>query len=163
MALSRLSTTYDPFETMLGDIHRDLSSLMNWATPFGFSGIRPLSTTEALPSTSQIARFTPKLDVKESEKQLIVVAELPGIKKDDVSVQIRNGALELRGHKQEEQREESETYRRMERVYGEFFRRIPVPEGIDESQVKAKFQDGLLQIVVPLPEKHAGGQEITIE
>ena len=82
-----------------------------------------------------------------------MTVELPGIKPEDVRVELRNGELWITGEKKEEKEEKGKTYHRIERHYGEFRRTFAVPAVVKESQVDAQFKDGVLRITLPKAEQ----------
>ncbi|QID33709.1 Hsp20/alpha crystallin family protein [Pampinifervens florentissimum] len=96
--------------------------------------------------------FAPVVDVYETDQELVVKAELPGVKKENVEVSIRDNALHIRGEKKEEKEEKTETYHRVERVYGRFERVVPLPTDVKVESAKAEFKDGVLEIRIPKAE-----------
>ncbi|MCS7170841.1 MAG: Hsp20/alpha crystallin family protein [Aquificaceae bacterium] len=104
--------------------------------------------------------FAPVVDVYETDQELVVKAELPGVKKENVEVSIRDNSLHIRGEKKEEKEEKTETYHRVERVYGKFERVVPLPSEIKVESAKAEFKDGILEIRIP---KAEGAKERKIE
>ena len=97
--------------------------------------------------------FLPPADVVETDKGFEVTVDLPGMKPDEVNVELKSGGLWISGKREEEKEEEGKTYHRIERRSGEFRRVVPVPETIDEEKVTAHFEDGVLKIVVPKNEE----------
>lgn len=97
--------------------------------------------------------WNPSVDVKETESAIEISAELPGLGEDDIEVSLDNDSLVLRGEKKEERKEESKGFHRIERSYGSFYRRIPVPVPVDEEKIEAKFEKGVLNVVLPKSEK----------
>lgn len=98
-------------------------------------------------------KFHPTIDVAETDKELTVHAELPGLKKEDVKISLHDGVLEIRGEKKTEKRGgDDKKIVRLERRYGSFLRRIPVPRDADASQAKAKFENGVLEVHLAKPE-----------
>jgi len=95
--------------------------------------------------------FFPKMDVFEQKGEMVVRADLPGMKKADVEVMIENGDLVLKGERKIEKEVQDESFYRAERAYGEFFRRVPLPAEVKMDKVAANFKDGVLEIHVPLP------------
>ena len=95
--------------------------------------------------------WAPTADAYEQDGTLVVKAELPGVKKEDVSVTLDQGILTIAGHRQEEQEQKEARYYTCERFSGSFQRAFGVPEGIDPKAVKADFKDGVLEVHVPLP------------
>ncbi len=104
--------------------------------------------------------FAPVVDVYETDQELVVKAELPGVKKENVEVSIRDNALHIRGEKKEEKEEKTETYHRVERIYGRFERVVPLPTDVKVESAKAEFKDGVLEIRIP---KAEGAKEKKIE
>jgi HSP20 family protein len=99
--------------------------------------------------------WAPKVEVFEKDEHLFVRAELPGLTKDDVHVEVTDEALVIRGEKKQEKREKREGFAYSECSYGSFYRAIPLPEGIDPSKAEAEFHNGVLEIRMPLPLKPA--------
>jgi len=104
--------------------------------------------------------FAPALDVYETDGEVVVKAELPGVKKEDVEVLVRDNNLIIRGEKKEEKEEKTETYHRVERVYGKFERVVALPAEVKLEGVKAEFKDGVLEIRLP---KEKTSKEAKIE
>lgn len=94
---------------------------------------------ELMPREEGERVFAPVVDVYETDQELVVKAELPGVKKENVEVTIRDNALHIRGEKKEEKEEKTETYHRVERVYGKFERVIPLPTDVKVEAAKADF------------------------
>jgi HSP20 family protein len=78
-----------------------------------------------------------------------VHAELPGLNKTDVSLNIQDGVLEIKGSKNIEKKSEGRTFRKTERTYGSFVRRLPIDKSVKPEEVKAKFENGVLEVTVP--------------
>jgi HSP20 family protein len=106
--------------------------------------------------------WMPAIEVTEREGNLVVRADLPGIKKEDVKIEMTPEALIIRGERKQEHEEKKEGYYRSERTYGQFNRSIPLPEGADLDKAKAEFKDGVLEVAVPVPETQARRREIPI-
>ena len=106
--------------------------------------------------------WVPKVDISETKGELVVAAELPGMKRDDVSIRIENNVLTLKGEKQREEEKEGTNYYRVERCCGSFTRSFALPSTVDANKVKAGFKDGVLTITLPKTEE-AKGKEIPIE
>jgi HSP20 family protein len=107
--------------------------------------------------------WSPKIDVFEKNQRLVTRVDLPGVTKDDVSVEVVDGHLALSGERRREVEETKESYYRIEREYGRFYRAIPLPEGVKFDDIKATFADGVLEVSVPLPPKQAGAVKVPIE
>ena len=90
----------------------------------------------------------PATDISESETEYTISAELPGIKKEDIDVSLHDGVLSIEAHSKSEHQEKGDKQIRSERRYGKFIRRFTLGENADESAVQAKFEDGVLKLVV---------------
>lgn len=99
------------------------------------------------------AAFSPPITVRERDNSLLIHADLPGLTKDDVKVDVVDGMITIEGERKEQKEEKSEGHYYSECSYGSFSRSIPIPEGVDLSAVKAKFQNGVLEITAPLPKQ----------
>jgi HSP20 family protein len=105
----------------------------------------------------------PQVEVRERDGKLVVCADLPGARKEDVHVEVRDNALILEGERREESEEDREGFYRSERSYGRFFRTIPLPEGVNPDQAEASFKDGVLEVSLPLPKREpAQGRKIEV-
>ena len=94
----------------------------------------------------------------------MVRADLPGMRRDDVQVDVDNDVLTIAGERRQENEENREGVFRSERSYGQFYRAIPLPENVDTSKVKASFNDGVLEVTAPLPkEEQRRSTRIAIE
>ena len=93
----------------------------------------------------------PEIDVFEKDNRLVTKIDLPGMKKEDVKVEIADGQLAISGERKRETEEKGEEFYRSEREYGSFYRSVPLPEGAKVDDVKATFTDGVLEVSVPLP------------
>jgi HSP20 family protein len=91
----------------------------------------------------------PAVDVKEEEDQYVVMADLPGISKEEVNILVGDGVLDISAKRQRESEEEKEGYVRKERGYYSFHRRLTLPEDADEEGVDAKLEDGVLKLSIP--------------
>jgi len=117
-------------------------------------------------ATAAMAEFRPSVDFSESDKAYHVHAELPGIPKENVHVSIRNGILEISGNKdfKKETKDDKRNFSRVERSYGSFVRRFGVPRELDAGKIKAKYENGVLELEVPKPEPTKQDQfEVKIE
>jgi HSP20 family protein len=107
--------------------------------------------------------WTPTVEISEQDGKYRILAELPGLSPDDVRVEVEDDALVLQGERQVEREGTEGGIRRSERQFGFFYRRIPLPEGADPEQAKAKFHDGILEITIPAPDRQAKRRQIQIE
>ena len=114
-----------------------------------------------LPFVLEPVGWTPAVDVAEQNGTLVVTAELPGMSKDDVEVDLSNGALTISGSKLEETGRTEQEMHIVERSYGSFRRAFTLPCAVDETAVKADYKDGILRVTLPkMPEPE--GKKITI-
>jgi HSP20 family protein len=96
--------------------------------------------------------FAPAFDVSETKKELIVEAEVPGMDKKDIRINLSNGVLTIQGEKKHEKKEEKENYHRLERRYGAFSRTMRLPVEVDPDKVDATYKNGLLTVTLPKSE-----------
>ena len=106
-----------------------------------------------------VGEWAPKLDFSETKDAYLVKAEVPGVEQKDISVQIQNQVLTLKGEKHKEKEEKDEKYHRVERSWGAFTRTLALPMGVETEKVSATFKDGLLTIKLP---KAPGAKGMTI-
>ena len=145
----------DPFGTLRSEMDRLFDTFMGglptFPSMFGASGARGLA-------------LTPNLDVKETDKEIVVEAELPGLEEKDISLTMQNGVLTIQGAKRLEYDEEKENYHVMERRYGSFQRVLRVPDTVDEGKVEARFENGVLKVTLPKrPEVASAQRKIEIK
>ena len=100
--------------------------------------------------------WAPQIEVFQRENELVIRADLPGMKRDDITVDITEDAVTIQGERRQESEEEREGVYRSERVYGSFYRVIPIPEGAITEQANGNFRDGVLEITMPVPPKSKG-------
>jgi HSP20 family protein len=96
-------------------------------------------------------RWVPAIDLAEREGQLVLRADLPGMDRDDVDVQIKDGVLTVSGERKFENESRGEGYHRVERSFGRFSRSLRLPRGVDAGAVSASFDRGVLEVTVPKP------------
>ncbi len=97
--------------------------------------------------------FSPELDVYDDKDNLIIKADLPGIKQDKVNIEVVDDILTIRGEKKQEVERKDKNCYRFERAYGSFSRSIALPKYIDASKTKASFKDGVLELIIPKTEE----------
>jgi HSP20 family protein len=103
--------------------------------------------------SADIAAWAPNIEVFEKDNQLLTRIDLPGVKREDVTVEVTDGQLSLSGERKREIEEKKGNFYRSEREYGSFYRAVPLPAGVELNDVKASFADGVLEVGVPLPAK----------
>jgi len=96
--------------------------------------------------------WTPAVDILESENELIVKADLPEVKLEDIAIHLENGILSIKGERKFEHQEAKAGYHRLERSYGAFARKFAVPDTVDAEKVKAAYKDGVLTVTLPKKE-----------
>ncbi|MFO8110447.1 MAG: Hsp20/alpha crystallin family protein [Thermoplasmata archaeon] len=107
---------------------------------------------------------TPALDVQNKGDHYLIEAELPGINKKDITVELKGDRLTLKGEKKKEEKEEGENYVRQERGYSSFYREIPLPDDVIEDDVDASLKNGVLAVKLPKTEKEAKeGKKIEVK
>ena len=116
-------------------------------------------TQPALKSTN----WLPQIDVFERDNRLVTQVDLPGMKKDDVKVEVNEGYLTISGERKIEMDEKKGEFYRCEREYGSFYRAVPLPDGVSFDDVKANFADGVLEVSVPLPVTAEKKRHVEIE
>jgi HSP20 family protein len=121
----------------------DVSSRMNRI--FGKISGRSLLDNETLAVTD----WMPSVDISETDANYLIKGEIPGVKKEDVSVTIQDGMLTLRGERKQEKEDKNKKFHRVECSYGSFMRSFRVPDDADESAIKAEFKDGMLNVTLP--------------
>jgi HSP20 family protein len=151
MALFRKDTALtprfarDPF-AMLKQMAAELDRAFDEPFRFAWPAFRALEPREEV-------EWLPKVEVMEKDNRLLTKIDLPGMKKEDVKVEVTDGYLAISGERKREAEEKKGEYFRSEREYGSFYRAVPLPEGVKLEDVKATFTDGVLEVSVPLPAK----------
>jgi HSP20 family protein len=138
-----------------------------FSDPFGFmhrfSEEMDRSFARFLGRQSGERMWSPAIEVSESGGQLKVHAELPGLKPEDVHVEVADNQLVIQGERKYESEENQKGVWGSERRYGQFYRAIPLPEGANTEQAKAQFKNGVLEVAVPVPEQKSNRREIPVE
>jgi HSP20 family protein len=106
--------------------------------------------------------WLPQVEAFERDGKLLVRADLPGLTKDDINVDITDDAIKIRGERRQEKDEKEEGYYRSERSYGSFYREIPLPSGVDHDEAIATFRNGVLEITMPAPARQSGSRRVEI-
>ncbi|MCU0614919.1 MAG: Hsp20/alpha crystallin family protein [Desulfobacterales bacterium] len=132
-------TKWDPFREMENMFDR-YTKVLNW--PRG--GSQEMMTTDD---------WAPRVDIAETDKEFIINAEIPDVKKEDVKVMVDNGILTISGERKQEKEEKGKKFHRVERFYGSFSRSFTLPNNVDESKIEASFKDGMLNLTVPKTEE----------
>jgi HSP20 family protein len=98
-------------------------------------------------------RWIPPMDLAETEEELILTADLPGVAEDDVAIEIKDGTLAISGERRDTREQGGRGYHRVERSFGRFARTLTLPRGVDAESVAARFEDGVLEVRIPKPEE----------
>lgn len=110
---------------------------------------RPMRLFDQLAESLTQRGWVPPVDIRETDEAYVVMADLPGFTKEDVEITLEDSVLTLTGSRQWDGAEQPQSYRRVERAYGEFSRSFNLPAQVDADQVKAKFDNGVLTVTVP--------------
>ena len=138
---------WNPFRE-LARIEQELNKVFNELVPTG-------RTEVAQPQT-----WTPRVDVYEKDNKIVIEAEIPGAKKEDIEVKIRDNAVVIKGEVKREEEKKEENYYRSERFYGVFERVIPLPTEVKAEEAKASFENGILKLEIP---KATAEKEVKVE
>jgi len=106
--------------------------------------------------------WAPVMDIEEDNDNIMVKAEIPGMKKEDIKVSVRNNVLMISGERKQEKEIKNKTYHRIERYYGKFSRTIALPSEVETDKIKASYKDGVLMVILPKPESKKP-QQIDVE
>lgn len=132
---------YDPFRE-LRSLQDEMNRLFMTSMPRGFG-------QEDLASGG----WAPNVDIYESENEIVLEAELPGMKRDDFEVSIENNTITLKGERSFEKKDERDNYHRVERAYGSFTRSFSLPRSVSADGTIADFKDGILRVSLPKKEE----------
>ena len=134
-------TRWNPIRD-LEDMQRRFSTLLDIAAT-GNGGEKEMLT---------VTEWSPSVDISEDDKEFLVKAELPDVKREDIKVNVENGVLTITGERKFEKEEKGKKYHRIERSYGSFTRSFTLPEAVKADKVAAEFKDGLLHVRLPKDE-----------
>lgn len=147
------SRSVSPF---LQSMQREMSEFFD-----RFRGIQPSSPGEFFEALH--APMFPALDIAETDNEMEITAEIPGVKEDDLDISISNGVLTLKGEKSSDHEEKEQDYHLVERRYGSFRRQVPLGFAPEDGAVDAKFADGVLKLKIAKPaEAKKAVQKISI-
>jgi len=156
------SGAVEPFMALQMEMNRWFNDL--WRQT-GLGGLSALRTARPFGSLSMAPILgLPAIDVKETDGAYLICAELPGLAREDVNLQVRGDALLISGQKTEQRDDAASTYRVSERRFGHFERTCPIPHDVDRTAIDASFRDGLLTVTLPKTKQAAsGGEKIPIK
>ena len=129
---------WDPFREL-----EDMSTRLNRI--FGQPSVRRFTEEDG----GTFADWAPAMDVQETDKEYLLKADLPEVKKEDVKVDVKDGVLSVEGERKQEKEEKGKKFHRVERSYGKFVRRLALPTDVDEQKIMAEFKDGVLNVHLP--------------
>jgi len=136
-------TRWDPFKE-LEEMQNRLSTL------FGRAPMRKNGEKE---EAMTMAEWAPLVDISEDDKEYLIKAELPEMKKEDIKLTVHEDVLTITGERKYEKEEKGKKYHRVERAYGSFMRSFTLPDDADASKIAADYKDGLLKVRLPKSEK----------
>jgi len=139
----------DPFSAFRAEMDSLFDSFMGGLP--AFTGMLGTGAGRSVPLAAH-------MDVKETDKEIVVEAELPGMDDKDISLSLQDGILTIKGEKKLERDEEKENYRMMERRYGSFQQSVRLPDTVDEDKVEASFNNGVLKVSLPKRPEAIGKQ-----
>jgi len=113
----------------------------------------PFFRTGRMDDDVSMGRWNPAVDLYEKDDHFVIKAELPGVDKKDITIDLKDRLLTLSGERSYDNEVKEENYYRRERSYGKFQRSFTLPADVDSDKIKAEFKDGVLQVEVPKPEE----------
>jgi HSP20 family protein len=116
-------------------------------------GRAPVATNGDKKEAITVAEWSPFVDITEDDKEYLVKAELPEMKKEEIKINVHEDVLSISGERKYEKEEKGKKYHRVERAYGSFVRSFTLPEDADGSKINADYKDGVLKIHLPKSEK----------
>lgn len=128
----------------LEDVEKRLSTIF---------GRTPMATNGEKKEAITVTEWSPLVDISEDEKEYLVKAELPEMKKEAIKINLHDDVLSISGDRQYEKEEKGKKYHRVERAYGSFMRSFTLPEDADGSKINAEYKDGVLKVHLPKSEK----------
>jgi HSP20 family protein len=121
-------------------MYRDMGHLLN-----DFFNIQKQHDSSYIETST----WSPLVDIKEEKNCFLVIADVPGVKKEDIDISLENHVLTLKGERQFEQTEQHQGYTRRERTQGKFYRRFSLPQTADDAKITARYTQGILEIRIP--------------
>jgi HSP20 family protein len=153
--------TVNPFQMM----RRFSKNMERLFEDFGGFNFPTFFKTDFAPFRSEFdnVEWVPQIEVLQNNGQIIVRADLPGLTKDDVKVELTDDVLTISGERKEEKEEKREGFYRSERSYGSFYRKIPLPEGAKTEKAAATFHNGVLEITMPAEKAEMPARKLEIK
>lgn len=144
------------------NIRRDILSTWARVPELDAEGIRWYPSSVPRSDVAEAIGWSPTVDLSEADGEFVLTAELPGVKADDIEIDVGDGILSLKGVKEEERREKTKDFRLYEREYGSFERRFNLPRSANPEEASATFENGVLTVHLPKHQK-ALGKRIRVE
>ena len=132
------ATRFEPW-SLINLLHQDLDQIAG----------RRYGLAENNGNGSSVADWVPAVDIVEQKDRYVLRADVPGVRPEDINVNMEKGVLSLSGERRQESTDESQGMRRVERVSGKFYRRFNLPETADAEEISARSADGILEVVIP--------------
>lgn len=140
---------WDPLRE-LGEWQRDMANLFE-------------SSLETLPERiSKEATWAPSMDITEDKENIMVKVDLPGVKQQDIDIEVTGKTLTIKGERKHEEEKKEKNYHRVERFYGSYARTVTLPEYVDMEKIKAEYKNGVLELSIPKKEE-AKPKQIKVE
>ena len=133
----------DPMD-LFDELRQDMARMWTSLWPMGPRPLRQFA------SAAELA-WAPSMDVFEKDNAIVIKAELPGVKKDDIHVTIEDNDVIIRGERKSESEVKEDQFYRLERAYGSFYRRLPLGIDVKAADIKATFDNGVLEVRIPKP------------
>jgi HSP20 family protein len=114
---------------------------------------RPATHVNGDKEAMTVAEWSPLVDISEDDKEYVIKAEVPELKREDVKVSVQDNILSISGERKSEKEEKNKKYHRVERTYGRFMRSFTLPDNCDGGKVSAEYKDGVLKIHLPKSEQ----------
>lgn len=118
---------------------------------FAIQPWRPMMRRRFFPFTQRMEEWVPDIDILEKNGNMVIQADLPGMKREDIEVAVEGDMLVIKGQRKEEKEVKKEDYYCTERAVGEFYRAFSLPEGVDAEAIRATYKDGVLEVTMPRP------------
>ncbi len=141
----------------------EMERMMEEAFHRPFFGINATPFRGLLQRIGGAGEITPAVDVFEEKGEVVVKTELPGVKREDIGIQLVGRTMIISGERKSEERVERKDYLRLERSHGSFNRTLSLPEGVDTDQAKAAFKDGLLEVRFPRTSTQGAARQIPVK
>jgi len=144
-------TRFEPW-SLINLLHQDLDQI----------GSRRFGVAASDNNGSSVADWVPAVDIVEEKDRYVLRADVPGVKPEDIDVNMESGILSVSGERHDESTEEAEGMRRVERVSGRFYRRFNLPDTADAEEISAKSANGILEVLIP-KQAEIQARRITVE